>query len=30
MQDSAAGTNPRTASRAEMELLVESALAKAR
>ncbi len=30
MQDSAAGTNPRTTSRAEMELLVESALAKAR
>ena len=30
MQDSAAGTNPRTASRAEMELLIESALAKAR
>ena len=30
MQDSAAGTNPRNASRAEMELLVESALAKAR
>ncbi len=30
MQDSAAGTNPRNTSRAEMELLVESALAKAR
>jgi len=30
MQDSAAGTNPRTTSPAEMELLVESALAKAR
>ena len=30
MQDSAAGTNPRTASRAEMQFLVESALSKAR
>ena len=30
MQDSAAGTNPRTTTRAEMELLIESALAKAR
>ena len=30
MQDSAAGTNPRTTSPAEMELLVESALVKAR